>query len=304
MDPKSTPALALNWRGEVLALGDISLSGDNLDRPVAAALLTSIYGSEIARRAMGYIERAVVAKRDGSLVLSLIHLALAGLPKSIDLLAARERADAARRLIARGVAPQTIVAALEDISSVARQFDPNEPRTPKGNGRPSGRWSKEEGGGGGTPEATESRESSARNGTAPNEQHTAGVDRAIEIYRALGYEIYSDKATYVDIPGFATPRVYDFVVRDPTDSALVGVEVKTTFYDTIFLNRSQVDKDIALYQGATGAIRGTGSAVTKVAYEAFCRACSVIDIRYWYLAESLAEAGINVTRHPANDPTY
>lgn len=109
----------------------------------------------------------------------------------------------------------------------------------------------------------------------------------------------TESAAYVDISGFASPRVYDFIVRDPIASQYIGVEVKTTFFDTIFLNRSQDDPDVALYEGGFGKMRGTEYLITEVAYEAFCGSCAALNIRYLYLALRLSEAGITVRQHLA-----
>jgi hypothetical protein len=142
---KSTASpLALGWRNETLMLGEIELSCGKFDLSYADASLTSVYGRDVARSAIPYIERAVAAKREGALALSLTHLALAGLPSLPDPEAARERARAAQSLMKRGVSAATIIAALDDKPAVTRDYNPNEARNPKGNGPPSGRWTKDE----------------------------------------------------------------------------------------------------------------------------------------------------------------
>ena len=82
----------------------------------------------------------------------------------------------------------------------------------------------------------------------------------------------------MDVPGFLTPRVYDFVVQSP-DGVLIGVEVKTTLYDTIFLNPMQVAKDVLLMLNDGGVARASGALIQGVAYTSHCRACDMIDMR-------------------------
>jgi hypothetical protein len=116
------------------------------------------------------------------------------------------------------------------------------------------------------------------NGAAPYAQHQEGVAAAIGHYLALGYTIFASGATVVDVPGFSSPRVYDFVARSP-DGLLIGVEVKTTLGETIFLNPLQVAKDVALMLKGGGVAHVSGAAIQGVAYTTYCRACDKIDIR-------------------------
>ena len=143
------------------------------------------------------------------------------------------------------------------------------------------------------------------NGVGPNAQHQAGVDRAMAVYEAHGFIVVSKGAVAVNVPGFATPRVYDFVVRDPASELYIGVEVKTTMYDTVFFDSSQVDKDVALYEtggGSAPALLG-GGRITRVAYEAFCAYCPMINLGRASLVLRLLEAGIRVRayQYPGQD---
>jgi hypothetical protein len=161
-----------------------------------------------------------------------------------------------------------------------RAYNPEQPRVPAGNGRESGRWTSGDGaddgatddaasppgapngssgdGSRGVQIADDSDDwpqylspvSSAQaaeagrppfNGVGPNAQHQAGVARAIALYQANGFIVASDRPVAVNVPGFTSPRVYDFVVIDPVTGSYIGVEVKTTMYDTIFFDSSQVD---------------------------------------------------------------
>ncbi len=100
-----------------------------------------------------------------------------------------------------------------------------------------------------------------------------------------------------------TPRVDDFVVRDPASGLYVGVEVKTTMYDTTFFDSSQMDKDVALYETGGGLAPALKVQVTRVAYEAFCAYCPVVNLRSASLALRLWEAGIRVRayQYPGGD---
>jgi hypothetical protein len=199
-----------------------------------------------------------------------------------------------------------------------RAYNPDQPRVPAGSGRPSGQWTSGDwdddtgdaddasappgaenaatnaptqgvqivGASGdwaqhlnpvAPAEAAES-ETTRFNGAGPYKQHQEGVAAAIAHYQALGYVIFASSATVVDVPGFSSPRVYDFVVQSP-NGLLIGVEVKTTLGDTIFLNPIQVAKDVALMLGGGGKARASGALIQGVAYTTYCRACDKIDIR-------------------------
>jgi hypothetical protein len=73
--------------------------------------------------------------------------------------------------------------------------------------------------------------------------------------------------------------VYDFVVRDPNTGNLIGVEVKTTLGDTIFLNPIQVAKDVSLMLEGGAIARTSGQPITGVSYTTYCRYCDEVDIR-------------------------
>jgi hypothetical protein len=178
-----------------------------------------------------------------------------------------------------GMAPREILAALgigrPESEPFERAYNPDQPRVPPGSGRESGQWTSGDGAGDagtgeadsstppssphgvqiadnsmnwlqyanpmGTAEAAESG-GPAFNGAAPNTQHDVGVAAAIDDARANGFLIVKGGPVAVTAPGFPTPRVYDFVMTDPLTADVIGVEVKTTMYDTIFLNPSQVER--------------------------------------------------------------
>lgn len=107
----------------------------------------------------------------------------------------------------------------------------------------------------------------------------------------------SGSPVYVAIPGFPTGRYYDFVVSDPVTGGLVGVEVKTTLYDTIFFDESQVDKDVALLSNGGVFIPSWRGTITAVAYETFCSGCSVINLAKAELVFKLMCAGIRIRNY-------
>ena len=283
------------------------------DEPRAAALLAIATGLPTEPIQIAHLRAALRLHAQGEAAQAWMHVVLSHPKLTNPEHEAAWRVAEADRLMAGGMRPIELLKALgfsaNPVGAVEQSYDPDQPRVPKGNGRPSGQWTKEETGGGPTEQPSEpdshddtppdgdtqtpvqvagasddwsqyinpisdaeAEENDSRpfSGAAPNDQHSAAVSRAVEYYRLLGYSIVTESAAYVDISGFASPRVYDFIVRDPISSQYIGVEVKTTFFDTIFLNRSQVDQDVALYEGNFGKMRGTGYLITEVAYEAFC----------------------------------
>jgi hypothetical protein len=219
------------------------------------------------------------------------------------------------------------------LDELERRYNPDQPRVPAGSGRESGQWTSGDQASGETTDAASQRSPSADerspvsdhpvqiadsspnwaqylnpigeaeaaetgrpgySGRGPNDQHAVGVALAVERLRAEGYEILSNGATPVDVPGFSTPRVYDFIARDPATGLVWGMEVKTTMYDTIFLNPSQVMKDAAIYETGGGYAASLDEDVTRVGYIAYCRGCAEIDLRSFYLRNILNLAGIKI----------
>jgi hypothetical protein len=228
------------------------------------------------------------------------------------------------------------------LDELERSYDPAQPRVPAGNGRPSGRWTSgnvagdalADNSGYGSDSSSDKPASAshpvqiadasdnwvqylnpietaeaAQRGPpfwkAINDQHQRGVDDAIAAYQACGFIIESNKPVYVRIPGFPTGRYYDFVARDPKSGELIGVEVKTTLYDTIFFDDLQVDKDAALLAAKGVFVPQLDEKITLVAYEAFCTGCSKINLRKADLWLKLTAAGISVRSYswPTGAPT-
>ncbi len=73
----------------------------------------------------------------------------------------------------------------------------------------------------------------AHNGRDPYDRHELGRREAMADATKNGYEIFQDGQTKVSLPGLPS-RIYDFVVLDPVFKQQIGVEVKTSWLDTIF----------------------------------------------------------------------
>jgi hypothetical protein len=304
----------------------------------AVALVSVALGRTLDASAATHVRRALARAREGNAPLALTHLALAGAGRLDDPREDARRVFIADGLMKAGVAPSTILEALGPTPTPAnldRAYDPDQPRVPAGNGRPSGQWTSGDCGdetGEADDAATSVRNARASsdaggvqiadasddwaqylnpispaeaagrggppfNGPGPLAQHQEGVKQALQDYQAHGFVVVSDQATAVIVPGFATPRFYDFIVFDPIDKVYIGVEVKTTMYDTIFFDRMQVDKDLTIYETG-GTIMTSGEPVTEVAYEAYCTRCPYVNLRSLWLFLRLWSAGVEVHLHP------
>jgi hypothetical protein len=126
-----------------------------------------------------------------------------------------------------------------------------------------------------------------------NERHKRGVDASIADHVAKGFEIVDPGPRAADVPGFLTPRFYDYIIRDPVTGRCYGVEVKTTIMSTIRLDRQQVEKDaVVVAQGAkVGAL---GVELYGVSYSVYCFGCEAFDVRSAVLLGILQKAGVPV----------
>jgi len=127
--------------------------------------------------------------------------------------------------------------------------------------------------------------------TGEKARHNLGVEEAMRLYERRGYEIVTDQEVAVNIPGFDTPRRYDFIARDPAANINIGVEVKTTIFDRIFLKPDQVAKDLGIFQYG-GGTTNTGVLVQGVGYVGYCFGCGMLDWRGVQLRNTLRAAGI------------
>ncbi|MGD1038073.1 MAG: hypothetical protein ABR878_13030 [Roseiarcus sp.] len=304
----------------------------------AVALVSVALGRPLDASAATHVRRALARAREGDAPLALTHLALAGTGRLTEPRDDARRLFIADGLMKAGISPRMILAALGGAPAPAdldRAYDPDQPRVPAGNGRPSGRWTS----GDWADEANDSEQtpelehpSSARdaqsakptqiadasanwaqnlnpvgpanaaersgapfNGVGPNDQHARAVAESEANFASLGLIILNrGQSVAVKIDGFATPRIYDFVALDPETGELVGVEVKSTKYDTIFFNPFQVDKDVAIYTLGGVFVESLGGRLTSVAYDAACDGCEQLNFRTYYLHWKLQQAGISV----------
>jgi hypothetical protein len=134
----------------------------------------------------------------------------------------------------------------------------------------------------------------AHNGRGPYDRHELGRQEAMADATKSGYEIFQYGPTRVSLPGLPS-RVYDFVVLDPVSEQQIGVEVKTSWLDTIFLNMQQVIFDVTVVNGTLGAALGSGDiAITGVHYYTYCFQClsGEAQLRSYVLQGRLELAGI------------
>jgi hypothetical protein len=134
-------------------------------------------------------------------------------------------------------------------------------------------------------------------GRGPNDRHLLGVEAAMASYIADGYVVIADGPVAVVVPGSTGYRFYDFIVANRTTGEVTGVEVKTTLYDIIQLDRAQVEKDIAVQTTKNAYIASTGQIVDKVAYSIFCFNCQpfFIQVETAALMVRLMIAGVPTT---------
>ena len=126
-------------------------------------------------------------------------------------------------------------------------------------------------------------------------RHNIGVEASKATARERGFEILIEKEVATDVPGFDSPRFYDYIMRDPVTGKIFGVEVKTTIYETIRLDRSQVEKDAAVI--ARGAkVRKQNVWLDGVSYATYCFDCEAFDIRSRVLQGILQDAGVKMTK--------
>jgi hypothetical protein len=127
-----------------------------------------------------------------------------------------------------------------------------------------------------------------------NERHQRGVEASIADHVAKGFKIVDRGPRAVDVPGFQTPRLYDYIIQDPVTGRYYGVEVKTTIMSTIRLDRQQVEKDaVVVAQGAKVRLLENVE-LSGVSYSVYCFGCEAFDVRSAVLLSILQNAGVPV----------
>lgn len=149
------PALTLTAEGIVLGAGTVlvaataprqlgSLQGQE---SCVLALLAAAYGKSIAPSALGNVERAAKAWREGDDCLAHIHLAHTGLHPLHDIRAAAHRLFLADGALRAGASSRDVLKALHVDAryiDAVEKYSPDQPRVPKGSGRTSGEWTDSE----------------------------------------------------------------------------------------------------------------------------------------------------------------
>jgi hypothetical protein len=130
-------------------------------------------------------------------------------------------------------------------------------------------------------------------GKGPNDRHREGVEAARRDLLARSDIIDVSPGQAVWVPGFEEPRVYDLIATKKGGEA-IGIEVKTTIADTIFLNWSQVERDVMVAR--VGGITTYGQIVSSVSYYTYCYSCNpwLVDIQNATLYVRLIMAGIQM----------
>ena len=122
---------------------------DPVDDVRLAAKLSAAYRRPIGAPTLRYIRRALAKQGEGETAAALTHLALTGLPRLLQPEQDARRLFMADGLMEAGVAPRTIVEALDldpaPLDELARRYDPDQPRVPAGSGRESGQWTNGDG---------------------------------------------------------------------------------------------------------------------------------------------------------------
>ena len=130
-------ASEMSFDGEFLVLGAqtrLAKAGSALDEPRVVALLAAAHGRPMAAPALRHIQRALEKKRDGDVVLALVHLALSDLAKL------REPKEISRRLfmadvfMSNGVDPLIVLKGLRfepgSADEALERYTPGQPGFP------------------------------------------------------------------------------------------------------------------------------------------------------------------------------
>lgn len=108
------------------------------------ALLAVAYRGTVAPGVIDHLRRAVAADADGETALALIHLSRARLPPLADPKAAARRLHIGEALLEHGLSPRDLLKAFDldpaILDGLAKDYNPDEPRIPAGNGIESGEW--------------------------------------------------------------------------------------------------------------------------------------------------------------------
>jgi hypothetical protein len=144
------PAPTFNDEGLILGAGTVLVRAARTgsawlegEQPRVLALLSAAYGRVVDLEALAHVRRAVIRWEQGEQALAAVHLALAKLGTLQAPTEASRRLFLAGWMIDAGATPGSILDALglaEVDAQLARRFNPDQPRVPKGSGDTSGQW--------------------------------------------------------------------------------------------------------------------------------------------------------------------
>ena len=256
---KSWPAAAaqrltheMSFDGEFLVLGAqtrLAKVGAAPDEAQLTALLTATHGRPIAASSLRHVQRGLEKKRDGELVLALIHLALSGVAKLREPKEDARRLFIADALMRQGVDPVVVVKGMLALAhGDLDKYNPDQPRVPAGN-PDGGQWTAGDSAGAATsprpqrPGGIQVADASSTRGIQvadastshapevmsgatpaayPGDFHDQILDEQIDAYRKAGADCVSEVRLQL---GSVTARL-DILCRAAA-GVVLGVEIKT-----------------------------------------------------------------------------
>lgn len=175
--------------GLVLGAGTVLAPSDAAGRDIQiegheARLLTLLAAAHLRPprlEVLNHIRKAAERWSEGQVGLALVHLALSRAERLEQPRPAAQRLFLADGLLQAGVEPEAVLGALNidvsELATLAKDYNPNQPRVPAGNGRTSGWWTHDPASGGTAGRRTDTQ---ARDAKAPLEPLPGGKIRPAE----------------------------------------------------------------------------------------------------------------------------
>ena len=133
------------------------------------ALLAAAHLRPVGDRSLRHIRKAALRWSEGEVGLAEVHLALSGFRRLDNPVRDAERLFLADNLMVEGASPETILRALGFGAPDALDKDyQDQPRVPKGNGKPSGQWTIDGTAGAGRPTGKPTRRPARQQARAPS----------------------------------------------------------------------------------------------------------------------------------------
>src|ERR1700722_7678989 len=133
----------MSFDGDFLVLGAqtrLAKVGAALDEARLAALPTAAHGRPIAASSLRHVQRGLEKKRDGEVILALIHLPLSGLVKLREPKEDARGLSMADALLQQGVNPIVVAKGTRSLANGAlEKRNPDQPRVAAGN-PDGGQW--------------------------------------------------------------------------------------------------------------------------------------------------------------------